>query len=126
MGGIFLSSLFDQQKLGLPVTNTTVSSGTTLLKSSYYLAVNKFFLTTNYSSLFGNIKNAYILYADNYASENYVKNIGNVVKETVKNKNAYIIVYVYVALNSFNIIRIKYARPVITGFINTDNVVHIP
>lgn len=40
-GGIFLSSLVDQQKLGLPVTNTAVFSGTTLLKSSYYLADNK-------------------------------------------------------------------------------------
>ena len=40
-GGIFLSYTFDQQKLGLPVTKTAVSSGTTFLNSSDYLADNK-------------------------------------------------------------------------------------
>ena len=58
MGGIFLSSLFDQQKLGLPVTKTAVSSGTTFLNSFDYLGVNKYFLITTYSSFSGNYKNA--------------------------------------------------------------------
>ena len=98
MGGIFLSSLFDQQKLGLPVTNTAVSSDTTLLKSSYCLAVNKFFLTTNYSSLFGNIKNAYILYADSYASENYDNTIGKYYIENEKYK------YVNIVLNAIALV----------------------
>ena len=40
-GGIFLSYTFDQQKLGLPVTKTAVSSETTFLNSSDYLADNK-------------------------------------------------------------------------------------
>lgn len=57
-GGIFLSYTFDQQKLGLPVTKTAVSSGTTFLNSSDYLGVNKYFLITTYSSFSGNYKNA--------------------------------------------------------------------
>ena len=80
-GGIFLSQIFDQQKLGLPVTKTAVSSGTTFLKSSDYLDVNKFFLTVNYSSLSGNYKNAYILLDEILASDNYVKSIGIIVKD---------------------------------------------